>query len=372
LSSSSHWSGWIGTHAPRQSAHFGQLEVAHSLHTDPGPQLSQKSQAGAQVLVAKMHTSPSAQSSCVKQPVVPVVTGPACVVELELVLAPLPPPPPVPPSMMALPPHAARAAVQAKNILMARSVAQPPSGSRRSSSARSRRTSGRAAGPPERLQQSSRTSYLSAEPRSRRVIRCLVLLFQKRFHAGLCDGTIRVTFRRWEKPHVKPGGRYRCHPIGVLEVDRIGRVRAGDIDEADARLGGFASRAELLEYLGRLGDLDDGTEVFRVELHWGGDGDRVEIALDDRLAPADVESIRKKLARLDEKGRWTARTLALIEKHPRVAASKLAAQVGRDTLPFKVDVRKLKRLGLTQSFEVGYEISPRGRAYLAARRKKRR
>ena len=32
--------------------------------------------------------------------------------------------------------------------------------------------------------------------------------------------------------------------------------------------------------------------------------------------------------------------------------------------PFKVDVRKLKRLGLTQSFEVGYELSPRGRALL--------
>jgi hypothetical protein len=33
-------------------------------------------------------------------------------------------------------------------------------------------------------------------------------------------------------------------------------------------------------------------------------------------------------------------------------------------------VRKLKKLGLTQSFEVGYEISPRGRAYLAAPKRK--
>ena len=32
---------------------------------------------------------------------------------------------------------------------------------------------------------------------------------------------------------------------------------------------------------------------------------------------------------------------------------------------FKLDVRKLKRLGLTVSLEVGYELSPRGRAYLA-------
>jgi hypothetical protein len=199
-----------------------------------------------------------------------------------------------------------------------------------------------------------------------------VLLFQKRFHQGLVDGSIRVTFRRWQKPHVRVGGRYRCHPIGVLQVDAVQLVRVADIDEDDARLGGFVSRAELLGYLATLGDVGARTEVFRVELHHGGDGDRVEIALDADLDPADVEAIRVKLARMDRDSPWTARTLAIIEKNPRVAASKLAAKLGRETLPFKVDVRKLKRLGLTQSFEVGYEISPRGRAYLAARRRRRK
>jgi hypothetical protein len=48
------------------------------------------------------------------------------------------------------------------------------------------------------------------------------------------------------------------------------------------------------------------------------------------------------------------------------AARILAKKLDRQRDPFKVDVRKLKRLGLTQSFEVGYEISPRGRAFLAA------
>ena len=53
-----------------------------------------------------------------------------------------------------------------------------------------------------------------------------------------------------------------------------------------------------------------------------------------------------------------------------MAASKLAGKLRRETQPFKQDVRKLKRLGLTQSFEVGYEISPRGRAYLDAIRRR--
>ena len=47
-------------------------------------------------------------------------------------------------------------------------------------------------------------------------------------------------------------------------------------------------------------------------------------------------------------------------------AADLAAGFGRETQPFKLDVRKLKNLGLTLSLEVGYRLSPRGEAYLAA------
>jgi hypothetical protein len=198
-----------------------------------------------------------------------------------------------------------------------------------------------------------------------------MLLFQKRFHAGLVDGSVRLTFRRWEKPHVKKGGRYRCHPIGVLEVEAVDRVPIETIGEEDARAAGFTSRDELLAFMsqGRGGPVPPGTEVWRVALHHGGDGDRVEIALDDQLSPEDVDALARRLHRL---GAWTIPTLRLIGRRPRVAASKLAASLGRERDPFKIDVRKLKRLGLTQSFEVGYELSPRGRALLGvlARRRK--
>lgn len=199
-----------------------------------------------------------------------------------------------------------------------------------------------------------------------------MLLFQKRFHDGLVSGAVTLTFRRWERPHVKVGGRYRCHPIGVLVVDRVDRVRVRDITEEDAVRAGFESRAALVAYLREAKDapLRATTELYRIELHHGGDGDRVDIALDDALSKEDVEAIRARLARLDGSAPWTRKTLALIERYPRVAASKLAAKLGRETLPFKADVRKLKRLGLTQSFEVGYELSPRGRAYLAAVRRR--
>ena len=57
--------------------------------------------------------------------------------------------------------------------------------------------------------------------------------------------------------------------------------------------------------------------------------------------------------------------LELIAERPETHAETLAASLGREKLPFKRDVRKLKELGLTESLLVGYRLSPRGRAYLA-------
>jgi hypothetical protein len=198
-----------------------------------------------------------------------------------------------------------------------------------------------------------------------------VLLFKKRFHQGLVDGSVTLTVRLWDKPHVKTGGRYRVHPIGVVEVEAVSRVELGALTEEDARRAGFADLAELVEYARPVAKapLTPKTLVFKVDLHHGGDGDRVQLALETKLDAADVATLCKKLARMDEKGPWTRQTLTLISRRPKTAASKLAASIGRETEPFKIDVRKLKKLGLTESFEVGYGISPRGRAFLSKKPK---
>ncbi len=152
----------------------------------------------------------------------------------------------------------------------------------------------------------------------------------------------------------------------MLEVDAVTVVTAPKITPQDAKRAGFLSVDALLGYLTELGPLDDDSPLYRIELHHGGDGDRVPLALVDRLDAADVESIGAALSRLDKQAPWSCRTLALIDAFPRVAASELAARAGRKTASFKADVCKLKKLGLTQSFEVGYELAPRGRAYVDA------
>jgi hypothetical protein len=47
-----------------------------------------------------------------------------------------------------------------------------------------------------------------------------------------------------------------------------------------------------------------------------------------------------------------------------VRAGDLCAVVGQELPRFKDNVRKLKSMGLTESLEVGYRLSPRGARFL--------
>jgi hypothetical protein len=68
------------------------------------------------------------------------------------------------------------------------------------------------------------------------------------------------------------------------------------------------------------------------------------------------------LGRLDagKNGPWTLQYLRLINKYPERRAGDLADMIGMDKFEFKINVRKLKDLGLTVSHEIGYSISPLG------------
>ena len=91
------------------------------------------------------------------------------------------------------------------------------------------------------------------------------------------------------------------------------------------------------------------------------------LAADDRLSRVDVDAINARLRRWDDAAEspWTRQHLEMIANNEAVRAPDLAARVGLDTPRFKRRVRQLKGLGLTISLDVGYRISPRGRAYLA-------
>jgi len=116
-----------------------------------------------------------------------------------------------------------------------------------------------------------------------------------------------------------------------------------------------------------LGDPSPDMLVWRVDLRYVGVDDRIERRVDDHLDDEDVDALRSRLQRLDRQGKpWTITTLRLIEKYPGVVSTALARRAGWERQPFKVNVRKLKEIGLTESLGTGYRLSPRGVALLIA------
>jgi hypothetical protein len=191
------------------------------------------------------------------------------------------------------------------------------------------------------------------------------VLFEKRFWAGITDGSITSTFRRWKRPQLLAGKRYRT-PGGFVDVQSIVVVTASEINDDDASRSGYASAPDLVADLRGSSNLP----IYRIRFHHvDGPDPRDELARDDLLSEHDLQAIRLRLERMDRlsaSGPWTMAALRAIAEHPGVRAAGLAKSLDRDLAPFKLDVRKLKNLGLTMSLEVGYRLSPRGEAYLRA------
>lgn len=168
-------------------------------------------------------------------------------------------------------------------------------------------------------------------------------------------GEVDLQFRRWTRPTVKAGGTLATR-IGVLDIASVDRVPLSAIAASEARRAGHASAAELKRFLARKPDGD----VYRIELRLAGPDPRIALRNQADLTDDDRALIDATLARLA----WALPYLRTIGDHPATLAADLAAMHGMEKRPFKQRVRRLKELGLTESLEVGYRLSPRGEAYL--------
>ena len=192
------------------------------------------------------------------------------------------------------------------------------------------------------------------------------MLFAGSDRDGVANGKITVAYRRWAEARVVEGRIYRTN-AGRIEIDSVRQVNPELIADTDADVAD-ADRRNAKDVRRRLRG-DDSQPTFLIRFHLvEGPDPREQLAAQTTLTPDDLADLTDRLTRFDEAshhGAWTTDTLRLIQSQPAVRAADLAASVGRETAPFKLDVRKLKNLGLTHSLEVGYELSPRGTAYLA-------
>ena len=174
------------------------------------------------------------------------------------------------------------------------------------------------------------------------------MLFKQSQLDGIADGSIDLTFRRWDAPRVRAGSEQRTS-AGVIAFDDVRIVE--DLTDAEARRAGWASRdAVFKQFSRRSGDL------YRIELHYAG--------RDPRAVLRETPPTPDLRLRVERMGPWAVEYLRLIAEHPGVRAPDLAAGLGMETRPFKLRVRRLKELGLTESLPIGYRLSPRGRAFL--------
>ena len=181
---------------------------------------------------------------------------------------------------------------------------------------------------------------------------------------GVRDGSVTLAFRRWRKQDVVPGQQFTT-AAGMVRVDEVSVVAADAITDEEARQAGWPDAARLRKRLAP----DETLPTYRVRLAWAGEDPRIALRESSALTDEDVADLDRRLERLDRAsshGPWTLAYLELIRTYPQRRAPDLAEVVGRETAPFKIDVRKLKNLGLTRSFAVGYEVSPRGLAYLSS------
>lgn len=106
----------------------------------------------------------------------------------------------------------------------------------------------------------------------------------------------------------------------------------------------------------------------RIRLRYRGADPRIALRSDDSLSLDDVATLHATLSGLDR--RWSDAgahwLLEAIAAAPGLAAARMAESAAIETAVLKRRVRRLKELGLTESLEVGYRLSPRGAAYRAA------
>ena len=193
------------------------------------------------------------------------------------------------------------------------------------------------------------------------------MLFRQAILDGVAQGKITLAFRRWQRPTVKAGTGLRT-AAGVVRIGAVESVEERDLTDADARAAGFADRAALVADLRS----DGGRTLYRIVLDGIEPDQRIALRSQGELSEVDWHDLVARFERWDKaKPGYFPSILSAIGAHPGKSAAELAQAAGVEKLKFKQDVRRLKELGLTESLDVGYRLSPRGEAVLEKLREHR-
>ena len=189
------------------------------------------------------------------------------------------------------------------------------------------------------------------------------MLFKQEHLREIKNGNVTLAFRKWKKPTVKQGSLIKTS-VGQLAIVAIEAIQAKEITSQDARKAGFLSLDELLALLESVPE----GNIYKITVAFHSPDPRIDLRSRTDLTNAQFDQIKAKLERFDKHsnyGNWTRETLIAIQKNPKLRAADLARLLAKEKDWLKINIRKLKNLGLTISHDAGYEISPLGKAYLS-------
>jgi hypothetical protein len=90
--------------------------------------------------------------------------------------------------------------------------------------------------------------------------------FSKELRDDVVAGDITVTFRLWQRPQVKVGGRYRVGPV-TIAIDTIDMLPFAEVSQADVRRAGERDRESLRTRAAHAGPITDETLLYRIAFH---------------------------------------------------------------------------------------------------------
>jgi hypothetical protein len=188
------------------------------------------------------------------------------------------------------------------------------------------------------------------------------MLFRITQLKGIQSGTVTLAFRKWKKPAVVKGTLQQT-AIGQVKIIDISPLDESSLKKADALAAGYSSLDELLS---DLNSIKAGT-IYKIKVQYHGEDPRIELRSQTTLTEEQLTALKEKLSKLERHsahGDWTITVLKTIQKHPQKVSTFIAEKTGFEKAWLKLNIRKLKNLGLTISHEVGYELSALGKVFL--------
>lgn len=188
------------------------------------------------------------------------------------------------------------------------------------------------------------------------------MLFKQKHLEGIKAGTISIAFRKWKKLTVTAGSLIKTS-VGVIKIISTKEISLNEISDSEANQAGFTSAQALTQLL----ESQKEGLIYKIEVAFDSEDPRIELRESVTLDEEEFETLKTTLENLDKfskVGKWTTKTLQVIKENPKMKAADLAVKAKKEKEWLKINIRKLKGLGLTISHEPGYTLSPRGEEYL--------